>query len=539
MRKSVVAALGVALGLTSVVQAQGAYNWSPDAIRAHMTFLASDNLLGREAGSREYEIAADYVAARFMEFGLKPAGDSGSYLQSVPMTTFVADKGRIELVGKNGTVPLVFGEDYIPGATPLSPTVDLNAPMVFAGFGIVSPDGKRNDYRGLDVKGKIAVVLTGAPKSMHGEERAHYGNYMTKRIAAARHGAAGIIIVYTPTRQSAQPFERAQQNWNERQMTWVEADGKPWYPGGTAPQIAVVSLKGAEKIFAGAKFDTAAVMAAAEANAGDVPRFALPARAQVSLKSEIARLATSNVVGMIEGSDPKLRNEVVLLSAHLDHKGMGHGGDGDLIHNGALDNAAGVATMLEAAHAFKHSGQRPKRSVMFIALTAEEKGLIGAAYFAHNPTVPKGSLVANVNLDMPILTYDFHDVVAFGAHRSTIDGAVKRAAASMGLAVTPDPDPDQGLFTRSDHYRFVQQGVPAVFLKTGPANGGAEADKSFRLNRYHRPSDDLAQAIDYKAGAKFAALNYAIARELADAPDRPRWNKGDFFGMMYGGHGAK
>lgn len=536
MNRSIVA---VAALMTAGAAGAQVYQPDPNAIRAHMTFLAADEMRGREAGTREYDIAANYVAARFMEYGLKPAGGQGSYLQRVPMTTYVPSEGRIALSRGTTTVPLVFGEDYLPGANPLQAEVKLDAPLAFAGFGVVAPGYKHDDYKGLNVKGKIVVMLSGAPKRFQGEERAHYGNAVVKRTAALARGAVGVITLYTPTREKVLPFERLKLNWNERQMTWNDAAGKPWFPAGAATPVAAVSLKGAEKLFAGAPATVAAIMAAAEAPAGAVPRFVLPQRASVELKTEIGQGASSNVAAMIEGSDPKLKDEVVVLSGHLDHEGVGAAQGGDAIYNGAMDNASGIATMLEVAHAFKHDGARPKRSVMFLAVTAEEKGLVGAEYFAHNPTVPKASLVANVNLDMPILSYDFKDVVAFGADRSTIGGAVKRAAESLGLGVAPDPDPDQGVFTRSDHYRFVQQGVPAVFLKTGPGNGGAAADRTFRSTRYHRPSDDLSQTIDYAAGARFAAVNYAIARELADVSERPRWNKGDFFGAQFGGFGAE
>jgi Zn-dependent M28 family amino/carboxypeptidase len=540
MNRLAVATVAWAALAAGTAAAEG-YKPDANAIRAHMSFLAADELRGREAGTREYDIAANYVAARFMEYGLTPAGGQGGYLQRIAMTTYVPGEGKITLAPRRGgaAVPLVFGEDYFPGATPLRSEVKLDAPLAFAGFGVVAPGYKHDDYKGLDVKGKIVVVLTGAPKRFHGEERAHYGNGAVKRAEAMKRGAVGMITVYTPTREKVLPFARLKLNWNERQMTWNDAAGTPWYPAGGVAPVATVSMKGAEKLFAGAPATAAAILAAAEEPAGAVPRFALPQRASVELKTEIGQAVSSNVAALIEGSDPKLRDQVIVLSGHLDHEGVGAAQDGDAIHNGAMDNASGIATMLEVAHAFKHDGARPRRSVMFLAVTAEEKGLIGAEYFAHNPTVPKSSLVANVNLDMPILSYDFRDVVAFGADRSTIGAAVKRAAESLGLGVSPDPNPDQGIFTRSDHYRFVQQGVPSVFLKTGPANGGAEADRLFRSTRYHRPNDDLSQPIDYDAAARFAAVNYAIARELADAPERPRWNKGDFFGTQFGGYGAE
>jgi Zn-dependent M28 family amino/carboxypeptidase len=253
----------------------------------------------------------------------------------------------------------------------------------------------------------------------------------------------------------------------------------------------------------------------------------------VTLHTESREAPSVNVAGLIEGADPALKNEVVVLSAHLDHIGTSPPLKGDGVNNGALDNAGGIATTLEVARFFRESGKAPRRSVLVLAVTAEEKGLLGAEYFARNPTVPLSSLVADVNLDMPILTYDFLDVVAFGAERSSLADAVRRAAQRTGVALSPDPLPEEGLFTRSDHFRFVEVGVPSTFLMTGFQNGGEAKFRGFLATCYHRPCDDLAQGIDYAAGAKFARLNYEIARELADAGARPKWNKGDFFGTRF------
>jgi len=221
-----------------------------------------------------------------------------------------------------------------------------------------------------------------------------------------------------------------------------------------------------------------------------------------------------------------------VLSAHLDHIGVTPPVKGDVINNGALDNASGVATTLEVARLLRASRKPTKRSVLFLIDTAEEKGLIGAEYFARNPTVPGSAIAADVDLDMPILTYDFTDVVAFGADRSSLGPSVRRAAARMNVKLSPDPMPDEGIFTCSDHYRFVEQGVPAVFLATGYANGGEAATRFFMKTNYHKPSDDLSQAIRYDVGAKFARLNYEITRELADGA-RAGWNKGDFFAAKF------
>ncbi|HEX8233385.1 MAG TPA: M28 family metallopeptidase [Caulobacteraceae bacterium] len=530
-----VAASLMAGGLASAETAPE-FQPSPDRIRAHMAFLASDLLEGREAGTRGYDIAANYVAAEFAKLGLKPAGDAGSYLQRVPLTAYrPAGEGGVTLRARSGrTTPLVFGQDYVPAAAPLGSETRVSAPLVFVGYGVAAPAFGRDDYKGLDVRGKIVVMLAGAPKAIPGEERAHYGG-RGKRLEAARRGAVGVITVWTPTRERVVPFERTRSTWRSWSMTWRGADGQAYFPGPGSPALANVSLQGAEKLFAGAKVPWAKIVAAAEKKAGDPPRFDLPVTAEVALTTELKPMESANVAGLMPGSDPAVQDQVIVLSAHLDHLGITNPVNGDAINNGAMDNASGIATMLEAARGFAEGGRPPRRPLLFLAVTAEEKGLVGSEYFAHNPTLPKASLAGDVNLDMPILSYDFRDVTAFGGDRSSMGPAVRRAAQRLGLQVTPDATPEEGIFTRSDHYRFVEQGIPAVFLKTGDLNGGAQATAAFRRDRYHRPSDDLSQPIDYAAGARFARVNYEIAREIADAHERPTWNPGDFFGTLFNG----
>ena len=433
---------------------------------------------------------------------------------------------------------LEFGVDYLPGATPLEPEMKLEAQMVFAGFGIVAPDFKRDDYASLDVKGKIVVLLAGAPTTLPTEERAHYANIVSKREMAAKLGAVGIILVDTPTREKVWSFAERTTDWRYRGATWLNSAGVPWYPGSAAPVLASISLIGAAKLFDGIPGGADTVLAASESKAGNPKRMALLSTARIALKNEINRVMSSNVAGLLEGSDPVLKDQVIVLSGHLDHTGICPEVKGDTICNGAMDNAMGIASMIEVAHGFKHLKARPKRSILFLAVTAEEKGLVGSEYFAQNPTMPQANLVANVNLDMPIVTYDFTDVVAFGAERSSIGPAVARAGASMGISLVPDPQPEQGRFTRSDHYRFVQQGIPSVFLVTGPGGKGAVAGAEFRMTNYHQPSDDMNLPFNWGATEKFVGLNLAIARDLADAADRPRWKKGDFFGTLYNGYGS-
>lgn len=509
---------------------------SAEAIKAHMTFLADDAMEGREAGTRGYDIAANYVAAQYALLGVKPAGDAGSYLQHVPLLAYrPSGEGSVTLTGANGQVALKYGEDYLPTAQAQAADVNVDAPLVFVGFGVVDPSRGRDDYAGLDVKGKIVVMLTGAPTAIQTEERAHFSNPNTKRVEAAKRGAIGVLTIPTTSGEKRRPFARGLNGMKEWRVIWRNAQGVGAIRAPSAPALAQVSLAGAEKLFAGAATPLASVLAEAETPAGAVKGFALPAKAQVVLKTEIEKRESSNVVGLIEGSDPTLKAQTVILSAHLDHIGIKEDAKPgeDRINNGALDNASGVATLLEVARGFKNTKIRPKRSIILLALTGEEKGLVGSDYFANNPTVKKTDIAADVNLDMPVLLYPFTDVIAFGADRSTIGEAVKHAASRVGVGLSGDPLPEEGLFTRSDHYRFVEQGIPAVFLMTGFQNGGEKAFTTFLKTNYHHPGDDLNQPIDYQAAAKFALVNYEIARELADAPARPVWKKGDFFGGTF------
>ena len=506
---------------------------SAENMKAHMTFLSSDLLEGRDSGSRGFDIAADYVASQFRQLGLTPAGDKGTFFQHVPLwASRPTSKGSVVLKGAAGDVALAFGEDYFPGRTPVAGETHVSAPLVFVGYGVVAPEHGRDDYKGLDVAGRIVVALSGAPAGLQTEERAYYANGRTKRREAGKHGAVGFITLETPRGEKLRPFEQGLRVWDSWGMTWRGPDGQPFDASPGVPSLAGLSVKGATKLFAGGPKTYEQVIAGADM-ADAPPRFDLPVTADVRISSETKIVESRNVVAILPGSDPKLKDEVVVLSAHLDHIGITKPVNGDSINNGALDNAAGVATTLEVARTFTESRKRPRRSIMFLTVTGEEKGLLGAEYFARNPTVPLQKIVGDVDIDMPVLTYDFTDVVAFGADRSGIGPAVRRAAGRVGLKLSNDPMPEEGLFTRSDHYRFVEVGVPAVFLMTGFANGGEKAYRSFLANCYHKPCDDLSQPIDFVAGARFVRINYEITRELTDMARRPTWNKGDFFAEKY------
>ncbi|HLL30617.1 MAG TPA: M28 family metallopeptidase [Allosphingosinicella sp.] len=519
----------LSLALASPAPAQtgaAAPDFTPESFRSHVTFLADDRLEGRDSGSRGYDLAALYVASRFEALGLRPAGQGGWY-QQVPFLEYrlSGEPASLAIGGRR----FAHGQEVVLTPTPQGTPVSIDAPVVFVGYGLAAPELGIDDYKGLDVRGKVVAVLNGFPKGMKSDVGAHLNS--EKRRVASERGAVGLVSIRTPSEAKRRPWSRLQEYANEPAMTWTGGDGQPYTPAPGLRFRATLDTAAAEALFAGAKTPLRRVLDQAERKGGRPKGFALKPRLAVSQQSSQRRFTSPNVLAILPGSDPKLAGEYVLLMAHLDHEGVKPEGEGDRIYNGAMDNAVGIATMLEVARALAQSPERPRRSILFAAVTAEEDGLLGAQYLARHP-VPGGRVAAVVNLDMPVLLYDFTDVIAFGAEHSTMGAAVARAGRGMGVALSEDPLPEEGLFTRSDHYRFVQEGVPSVFLMTGFANGGREKFTHFLATHYHKVSDDLSLPIDWKAGAKFARINYEIAREIADAPQAPRWYEDSFFGKI-------
>ncbi|MES2096759.1 MAG: M28 family metallopeptidase [Pseudomonadota bacterium] len=510
------------------------------AMKAHVMFLASDAMRGREAGSPEFDIAAQYVAAQFYAAGLRPGGDDGGYLQKVPLISYkLADKGNFVWTPTGGAAAtLAFGSDFFPSPNAARAETSLSAPVVFVGYGIVAPDYQRDDYKGVDVRGKIVAFVGGAPKGYDGEERAFFSGAATKARIAEEHGAIGAIQIESPrTGRGNFPFAALAGFYDRPRVTWARPDGSGKTEG--VPVLGTVSMAGAAKLFAGARVSWDQVRKAADSDDAKFVPVPLKGTLSVAIRTETKPMPSSNVIGIIPGSDPRLKNDVVILSAHLDHIGVGRPDKtGDTINNGAEDNAIGIASLIEEAKRFIASGKPPRRTVMFLAVTAEEKGLIGSDYFANNPTVPLKSIVADVNLDMPLITYPFEDMIVFGAPRSTLGPIVDRAVASLGVSMSPDPNPEEGIFVRSDHFRFVQKGIPSVFLWPGQKGAGKAAWEYFMANNYHKPSDEISLPLDWAQGVRFVTVNYTIAREIADNDERPRWNKGDYFGTYFGGYGA-
>ncbi|RYD59741.1 MAG: M20/M25/M40 family metallo-hydrolase [Sphingomonadales bacterium] len=501
--------------------------FSAEEVRAHVTFLSDDLLEGRNAGTRGYDVAARYVATRFAALGLKPGGTDGSWYQQVSLAEYELDASKPASI-TIGTRKFANGADVLVSASPRYGQTEqvLSGDAVFVGHGLEA------DYAGLDVRGKFVVTLIGTPKGITPDQVKAAGA-LDKPVIAGKHGAVGVLYLITPEDlKGAFPWINAMTYFNRPQVNWLSPSGAP---GGEDPGIkigAYINPAAGAALFEGAPM-TAEQLFAAAAQPGAIKAFALKRRVTTSRTSTVKILSSPNVIGLLPGSDPSLAAEHVVLSAHLDHEGQDAKLPGDHIYNGAMDNASGVATMLEAARAFKQSGKPPKRSILFVALTAEEDGLLGSEYLARYPVVGAGKVVADVNLDMPILLYDFQDVVAFGAEHSTLGPIVEAAAAKMGVTLSPDPMPQEQLFLRSDHYSFVKAGVPSVFLVTGFKNGGEEAFKKFLATDYHKVSDQVTLPFNWQAGAKFARLNYLIAREIADGKQAPLWYEGNLYGDRY------
>lgn len=508
-------------------------------LKADVAWLADDARAGREAGTRGHMEAAAYVARQFKSLRLEP-GAGGDWFQTVPLREGRRDLGaaRLELIGGDARRErLVHLQDYIVGRTLSAKRFTVEGPAVFVGHGVVDAATGHDDYEGIDARGKIAVVFGGAPAHFDSEKRAYLGSGDAKRRSAAAHGAIAMVVLPTARDMAQGRWAIALSAATRSGATWIDPAGAPHVVAAEAEPSAYMNVLGARRLFAGAAVAFDALQAREEQNE-PLKAFDLPRRIALSGATRFKSTQSPNVVAVIEGTDAALRDEALVLIAHLDHLGVKKSAAArgeDRVYNGALDNAIGVAMLIETARRFKASA--PRRTIVFLASTAEEKGLLGAEYFARFPAVGGRTIVAAINLDMPLMLYPFTDVIAFGAERSTLAPHVRSAAEAIGVAVSADPFPEEGIFTRSDHYPLVEQGVPALFLFTGMANGGGETFKSFRKTHYHRPSDDLALPIDYDAAARFAALNYEIARRVADSDERPRWNDGDFFGEMFGASG--
>ncbi len=505
-------------GTTAPVAAEAADWWR------HVVFLADDDMRGRETGSPEHRKAANYVADAFERAGLQPAG-SDEFLQPVTFRSRKIDesKSSLAIVRKGKVTPVVLGDEASFGMRiDAAPAVD--AALVFAGYGLRIPEASHDDFDGLDVKGKVVVYLAGAPKHVPGALSAHYQSAGERWATLKALGAVGTISVANPKAMDV-PWERSAPNRLNPAMALAD----PSLDETAGQQLSVAfNPARAERLFEGSGHTFAEVLKAADEGAA-LPRFPLQGTVKADVVVDTATVESQNVVGVVRGRDPELADEFVVLTAHLDHVGIGGDVNGDTIYNGAMDNASGIATLLEAARAV--TANRPRRSVAFVAVTAEEKGLLGSRYFALNPTVPKTGIVANINMDMFLPLYPMKMLMVLGLDESDLGDDVRAVAGAMNVTVQADPEPQRNRFIRSDQYSFIREGVPALAMKVGYEEGSPEAAiaAAWTHDRYHAPSDDLDQPIDRGAAAAFTTLVGDLCLKVANRDARPRWKEGSFF----------
>ncbi len=510
-------------------------------IRAHVQFLADDLLEGRLAGTRGYDLAANYVAAQFAAIGLQPAVAGRAWMQPLQLieASAVIPAAEFTLTRNGANTLLTVSEDFLPSADTNAAESSVSAPLVFAGFGVHAPALQHDDFAAIDVRGKIAVILSGAPERFTSTARAHFSSPLTKYPELVRRGAVGVLVFLTPADAERTPWAKSvQSSWRPR-MRWVDANG---VAADSYPQLrCIMSLSpaGAAKIFANSPRSLDSVFAAARTN--QPQGFDLGAGANLRRQTLLGKRSSANVLGMIRGSDQRLANEIIVVTAHLDHLGKGAPINGDSIYNGAVDNATGVAVMLEIARSLSSSKIRPRRTLLFAAVTGEESGLLGSDYLARNPPIAGGSYVANINIDMPVMLTDIADLVAYGAEHTTLGPLAARAAKVEGISLAPDPMPEETIFVRSDQYSFVRQGVPSIYLDHGvtalprlPVVDTRALVDDFMRNRYHQPSDEISQPIHYPSLARLARVDAQIVIVAANTTDRPRWNRDSFFLNAFG-----
>lgn len=515
-------------------------NIDTNRIKAHVAYLSDDKLKGRLPGKEGYQMAVDYAINQYKEMGLKPAGEKGTYTQKVKLrkAKLVKETAKFTLTLPNGEKKeLSLGNDLSIYPHPELKSVDFNAPLVFVGSGFDAPQINIEDYKGLDVKGKIVVVLRRIPENLPANVKLHLGYPATIQAFAAQNGAIGVLVCNYTT--SVVQFKAAANSMVSNGISAsVTAKGK---------RTSSASVLGGKiKVAGGISVAALQDLMRAENNMLDSTWQQLEKGKYVSksLKSKISGhyestyqdIESYNVVAKLEGTDRKLKKEYVIHSAHLDHLGVGRPINGDSIYNGAHDNASGVACALEIARSYATlpTADKPKRSLLFLLVTAEEMGLLGSGYFAAYPTVKKSRIVADINTDMPTLLAPLESVAPLGAEHSSLQKVVETAASMVKLEVEPDPDPSEGRFVRSDQYNFVKAGIPALHIKYGyrfsnPSLNLAEKVKKWREAHYHKPSDEITNGFVWAAGKTYARVNFLVSYLIAQTPEKPTWNKGDFF----------
>ncbi len=509
---------------------------SREGIESSLKYLAADEREGRMTGTRGYDEAAQFVADRFAALGMEPGGTDG-WFQEVSLIARMTDieNSGVILHRVDGDVNLEWGKDVVIYADRLREENRVRAEVVFAGFGVHAPELGYSDFDGIDVSGKIVAYFAGAPATFPSTERAHFSSGRTKAAELVSRGAIGEIGLMSRLQERRSPWTG--RAGAPRGMSWIDENGDVADFHRELLGDAIFSRNSAELLFEGSPLTFREALDAAD-EARPISR---DLRIEVTMyrRSIHERITSPNVVGVLRGSDPVLSDEYVVYSSHLDHMGIGEPVVGDSIYNGMYDNALGVSVTLEVARTLSSLSVPPRRSIVFVAVTGEERGLLGSDYFARYPIVPASDIVANVNIDMPMFLFSLDSVVGYGSEHSSLEGLTEAEAAKEEFELTPDPYPDEVYFIRSDQYSFVRQGIPAVYFAEGigstdPSIDGRAVQEDFFGTHYHQPSDDLSQPIVWETALRFTRAGVRIGYRIAMEDQRPTWNDGDFFGDKFG-----
>src|SRR5713101_513694 len=492
----------------------------------YIKVLADDKMEGRDTGSRGEHAAQEYAVEQLKKAGLEPAGINGFYQPVRFVSRQIVEKDcSLTLVHDGQRESLVLGDDALIG-TRILPAPEVKAPLIFVGYGLKVPEKNYDDFAGLDIKGKLVVIFSGSPTDIPGPLAAHYQTLLERWKVLRAAGAVGIISLINPASMDI-PWSRISLN---RTHATMDLD-YPEFDETSGAQLSVtVNPASAEKFFAGSGH-TFAEIAELGKDRKPLPHFQLAVSLEAKTKVETQKVESANLVAKLPGSDPTLKDEYVVLSAHIDHVGIGAPINGDSIYNGAMDDGSGSALLLDEAAIFKKNPEKLRRSILFVFVTAEEKGLLGSKYFAAHPTVPPKSLVADVNVDMFLPIVPLKVLRVLGLDDSDLGDRVREIAQSQDVKVQPDPEPLRNLFVRSDQYNFIRHGVPSIIMSVGSEPGSPEQKifKDWLTNRYHAPSDDLNQPVDFAAAAKYEEIVRSLLINIANDDHRPQWKPDSFF----------
>jgi Zn-dependent M28 family amino/carboxypeptidase len=528
--------LAVALWAQAIPPAVKSAEASIDAekIRAHVKFLSDDLMEGRGPGLRGSELAAKYIATQFALYGLKPGGDDGTYLQAIDfvgMKVIPAQTSFEFASEKNGNIALAYGDDYTVSNQTLTPSVSIDAPIVFVGYGVTAPEFQWNDYAGVDVKGKVILCIVGDPPSddpkfFGGKALTYYGRWTYKFEQAARMGAVGALIIHR-TDLASYGWEVV-KNSSTSEKTYLRDDKNPQLQAASWIQLEV-----ARKLFAASGLDLDTEMTTAGKHGFKAVE--LPVRLKAHVQTTVRPFHSANVVGILPGANASGKDQAVLYTAHYDHLGFVPEMPGDNIYNGAADNATGCGMILEMARAWTQSAIRPPHSVIFAAVTAEEQGLLGSEYLGQHPPIPAAQITLDINYDMILPIGIPREVNVDGAQRTNFFSTVKATAKRFGLTIVPDPRPEAGSYYRSDHFSLSRVGIPAFSVDTGDLYEGHDAAwghkqlTDFVEHDYHNFSDNYHAEWDFHGNAKLVRFGMELGWEALSAPQTIAWNAGDEF----------